>query len=283
MVSDEKYFRIYKGKIATILLLLVILSGCKKRQMPTPIPQMDIDPQFWVRVLLLDDIETCTLKIESSFSITDDPNLQTQLPTARFDQIDAPMKIQLVNGQITIGGRPFMNDELIVYPDEPYIFNLDGQYYRGKLKLLINPESGSFDAINLVPPEAYLAGVVGAEMPDYWEPEALKAQATASRTYCLYIKKRFGKNRNWDVRNTEAHQVYLGVKAETGQVWDAVNKTYGQVLVCKDSSGIEDIFPAYYSSVCGGYTENSKHVFGDSFEALVSVACPYCKAVARPH
>jgi stage II sporulation protein D len=85
------------------------------------------------------------------------------------------------------------------------------------------------------------------------------------------------------VRNTEAHQVYLGVKAESRQVWDVVNKTYGEVLVCKDSAGNEDIFPAYYSSVCGGYTENSKHVFGDSFETLVSVACPYCKDVARSH
>ena len=141
---------------------------------------MDVEPRYWVRVLLLDDIETCVLKIESSFSITDDPNLETQLPTARFDKIDAPIKVQLVNGQITIGGRAFMNDEVIVYPDEPYMFNLDGQDYRGKLKLLINSESGSFDAINLVPPEAYLAGVVGAEMPDYWEPEALKAQALAS-------------------------------------------------------------------------------------------------------
>ena len=59
---------------------------------------MDIEPQFWVRVLLLDNVEACTLKIESSFSITDDRNLQTQLPTARFDQIDAPISIQLKRG-----------------------------------------------------------------------------------------------------------------------------------------------------------------------------------------
>jgi len=71
---------------------------------------MDIEPQFWVKVLLLDNVEACTLKIASSFSITDDPNLQTLLRTAHFDQIDAPMSIQLINGEITIGGRPFMND-----------------------------------------------------------------------------------------------------------------------------------------------------------------------------
>ena len=279
---NKRHIRESKGKIATILVLLVLLSGCKKRQVPRAIPQMDIDPQFWVRVLLLDDIESCSLKIESSFSITDDPNLQTQLVTARFDQIEAAMKIEPVNGQITIGGRPFMSDEVVVYPDEPYIFNLNGQDYRGKLELLINPESGSFDAINLVPPEAYLAGVVGAEMPDHWEPEALKAQAIAARTYCLYIKKRFGKNRKWDMRKTAAHQVYRGVREESTEVWNSVNQTKGQVLVCTHTDGAEDIFPTYYSSICGGHTENSMNVFGDSFEPLIGVPCPYCRKVAKP-
>jgi stage II sporulation protein D len=244
---------------------------------------MDIEPQFWVKVLLLDNVEACTLKIASSFSITDDPNLQTLLPTARFDQIDAPISIQLINGEITIGGRPFMNDEVIIFPDEPYIFNLNGDAYRGKLKLIIKPDGGSFDAINLVPPDAYLAGVVGAEMPSYWEPEALKAQAIAARTYCFYIKKRFGSNRKWDMRKTAAHQVYRGVSAESTQIWDAVNQTKGQVLVCKQNDGTENIFPTYYSSTCGGHTENSKNVFGDSFEPLIGVPCPYCKNVARPN
>jgi len=282
IVSDKKYIHIYNGKIA-ILLLLAILSGCKRQQVPIQTPQMDIDPQFWVRVLLLDDIETCTLKMESSFSITDDPNLQTQLPTAHFDKIETPIGIRLVNGQISIGGRVFMNEEVIVYPDEPYIFNLNGQYYRGKLKLFIDPESGSFDAINLVPPEAYLAGVVGAEMPTYWEPEALKAHTIAARTYCLYIKKRFGENRNWDIRKTAAHQVYRGVRAESTEVWNSVNQTRGQVLVCKQTEGTEEIFPAYYSSICGGHTENSINAFGDSFEPLIGVPCPYCKNVAKPN
>ena len=268
--------------LAAILLLLITLNGCKTRKLITPTPQIDIEPQFWVRVLLLDNVEACTLEIESSFSITDDPNLQTQLPTARFDQIDAPMSIRLINGEITIGGRPFMNDEIIIFPDEPYIFKLNGNGYRGKLKLIINPDGGSFDAINIVPPDAYLAGVVGAEMPSYWEPEALKAQAIAARTYCFYIKKRFGGNRKWDMKKTAAHQVYRGISAEFTQIWNIVNQTKGQVLVCKQSDGTEDIFPTYYSSVCGGHTENSKNVFGDSFEPLIGVPCPYCKSVAKP-
>ncbi len=267
-------------KIAIPFLFLIILSGCKARQLERPTPQMDIEPQFWIRVLLLDDVNDCQLKTRSPFSVSTSDN-----PTAairHFGQVNAAMSVSLSGGRITIGSQQFAGNEVIISPDEPYIFNLNGDDYRGKLKLITNPEDKSFDAVNLVPLEPYLAGVVGAEMPSYWEPEALKAQAVASRTYCLHIKKRFGSNRRWDVRRTQANQVYLGVKAESAQVWDAVNKTYGQVLVCKGADGTEDIFPAYYSSVCGGYTENSENVFGDSFEALVSVACPYCKDVAKP-
>ena len=261
------------------LLWLIILSGCKARQLARPTPQMDIEPQFWIRVLLLDSARSCTLKVASSFAVLD---AQTQTTEAYFNQSDAPANITISAGRIAISGRAFTGEQIIILPDRPHIFNLNGDDYRGKLKLILNPNSNSFDAINLVPLEPYLAGVVGAEMPNYWEPAALKAQAIAARTYCLYIKKHFGGKRTWDVRKTAANQVYLGVAAESAQIWDAVNQTQGQVLVCKQTDGTEGLFPAYYSSTCGGHTENSKHVFGDSFEPLVGVPCPYCRNVAKP-
>ena len=240
---------------------------------------MDIKPQFWIRVLLLDNIRACTLKTSSPFAVL---HPQTQTREARFDQVDVPISIDISAGRISIAGRSFTNNEVIILPDNPHIFNLNGKDYRGKLKLTLNPDGNSFDAVNLVPLEPYLAGVVGAEMPDYWKPAALKAQAIAARTYCLYIKNRFGNKRNWDVRKTQANQVYLGVGAESAQIWNVVNQTQGQVLVCKQTDGTEDIFPAYYSSTCGGHTEDSSKVFGDSFEPLVGVPCPYCKNTAKP-
>jgi len=244
---------------------------------------MDIEPQYWVRVLLLDDINNCTLKISSAFSITNgDPNVQTQTPAVSFDRMDSPVHMQSTYEGISIAGRTYTDEQIIITPNDPYIFNLNGSEYRGKLKLIINTDGSSFDAINLVPLESYLAGVTGAEMPNYWEPEALKAQAIAARTYCLYIKKRFGRNRNWDVGKTAAHQVYLGLGVESAAVWNAVNQTIGMILVCKQADGTEDIFPAYYSSTCGGHTENSDNVFSESFKPLIGVPCPYCKDVAKP-
>ena len=201
---------------------------------------------------------------------------------AHFGRTDEPINIRVTDAGITIAGQIINGNDLILQPDDPYIFNLNGKDYRGKLRLMIHPDGSSFDAINLVPPEPYLAGVVGAEMPDYWEIEALRAQAIAARTYCFYIKERFGANRDWDMRQTAAHQVYRGVSAESAQVWKAVNQTRSQVLVCRQADGTEGIFPAYYSSTCGGYTENSENVFGDSFGPLTGVACPYCQNVAKP-
>lgn len=263
---------------AVFLLWLIILGGCKGRHLGRTTPQMDMDPQFWIRVLLLGGAQSCTLKIDSSFAVLD---AQTQTVEAYIDQKDEPMEVTITGCRIAIAGRPFAGEQIIISPDEPYIFKLDGTDYRGELKLILNPDSNSFSAVNLVPLEPYLAGVISAEMPNYWEPEALKAQAIAARTYCLYIKKRFGSGRNWDVTKTQANQRYLGVAAESTQVWNAINLTYGQVLVCEQTDGSTGLFPAYYSSSCGGHTENSKNVFGDSFPPLVGVSCAYCEEVAK--
>ncbi|MDD5010986.1 MAG: SpoIID/LytB domain-containing protein, partial [Phycisphaerae bacterium] len=124
-------------------------------------------------------------------------------------------------------------------------------------------------------------GVVAAEMPSYWDAEALKAQTIAARTYCLYIKSKFGKNRSWDVRATQANQVYKGVLAETVRTTNAVNGTAGMVLCCEQETGCE-LFGAYYSSVCGGHTENSENVFGDKVAPLKGVECPYCSEITKP-
>lgn len=282
-ISSQKFsFRVLIGQTAILLFLVALASGCKERQIVTPTPQMDVAPEYWVRVLLLDDVNNCVLEIPSAFSVNKgEPNLQKQVEPGDFGKSDGPIDIQLIDSEITISGRTFTNEQIIISPDEPHIFSLNGRDYRGKLKLITNSVGSSFDAVNVVPIESYLAGVTGAEMPNYWEPEALKAQVIAARTYCLYTKKRFGGNRNWDVGKTAAHQVYRGISAESAAIWNAVNQTKGMVLTCKQSDGKEDIFPAYYSSTCGGHTENSKNVFGDSFKPLAGVPCPYCQDVAK--
>lgn len=261
-------------------------------------------PQFRVRVLLLNDATACTLEFASPFDVTCvTPDSNSQLPQGMAKPTQqklsenlgappggrGPVPVTISAGKISIAGQPFDANEVTISPKEPHVFTLNGSDYRGTLKLILDPNGESFDAVNHIPLESYLAGVIGAEMPDYWEPQALKAQTIAARTYCLYIKKRFGADRAWDLSKTQAHQVYRGIDAESTQIWNAVNQTEGMVLVCKQAppgalgaDAADDIFPAYYSSTCGGHTENSENVFGDSYEPLAGVPCPYCQDVARP-
>lgn len=274
-----------------IVGMAVLFHGCEAREIRRPTPQMDVVSQFWVRVLLTANATECTLKAPSILR-AHRAGLSDATGIAEYGSEPLPdvTTVAVSGGRLTLAGSALPWNEVIINPEHPHIINLNGSDYRGKVHLILNADGRTFDIINLVPLEPYLAGVVGAEMPDYWEPEALKAQAVAARTYCLYIKNRFGVNRRWDVSRTQASQVYLGVGGESAQTWNVVNSTYGKVLVSKRSDsgssvgggiGTAGLFPTYYSSVCGGHTEDSERVFGDSFEPLHGVACPYCKDVAK--
>jgi stage II sporulation protein D len=240
---------------------------------------MEAGEDSWIRVLLSGEVVECSVGSVSGLRLLEAESRGT---AGRLEVSALPTKAEICGGGISVGGEKFSSGEVLVIPDEPHIFSVDGRNYRGKLKLRLNSDGNSFSVINIVPVEPYLAGVVGAEMPSYWEPAALEAQAVAARTYCLYIKKRFGGGRGWDVQRTQASQVYNGVSSESAQVWRAVSKTWGRVLVCEGARGQEEIFPSYYSSTCGGHTEGSEGVFGKSCEALVGRVCSYCMYVAKP-
>ncbi|MBN2591328.1 MAG: SpoIID/LytB domain-containing protein [Sedimentisphaerales bacterium] len=274
------FSRFFKFAIIFIILLLVN-TGCNKRKPETPTPDIQINEQYWIRVLLLNNIQQCSIQIESHFSIKEENRVQNSKSKKDYKPLKEPVIVQIIDGQINIAKQNYPSNQIIISPKDPYIFSLNGKSYRGKVRLIAKSDANSFDVINLVPLESYIAGVAGAEMPDYWEPEALKCQAIAARTYCLFIKKRFGENRTWDLNKTAAHQVYLGMEAESPAVWQAVNETHGIVLTCRQPDGTEDIFPTYYSSACGGHTEDSENVFGDSYESLKGVPCTYCKDVAK--
>jgi stage II sporulation protein D len=266
-----------------MLLLVGAIGACRGKNDMGPAAAVDAGPEQILRVLLLNNARDCRLAVNSPFEATLEAdsgggNAQKR----RFQSIERDLEIAMSDGTIRIGCERIEGKEILIEPDGADFFSLNGTDYRGTLRLVVNEGGDSFDAVNYIGLESYLAGVVGAEMPNYWEPEALKAQTIAARTYCLYIKKRFGSQRSWDLGKTQAHQVYRGMEAESPQVRSAVNNTKGKVLVCRQDDAGEGIFPCYYCSACGGHTENSKHVFGDSFAPLVGVACPYCMDAARP-
>lgn len=259
-----------------VFLLAWTFVGCWKRQVEYPSVSVTKVKKPDIRVLLFEKINKCTLKSAAGFSAGDDKSNAV----AHFISENTPVTVSVDNGQLKIGTSRFSGD-IRITPDNNYVMAVNDNYYRGSFRIKLSDDRNSLMVINILDVESYLAGVVGAEMPSYWQSEALKTQAVAARTYCLYIAKKFGTKRQWDVRATQANQVYRGLAAERITVRDAVRQTEGMVLLCIHPNGTRDIFPTYYSSTCGGHTENSENVFGDSFAPLSGVDCPYCIKVAR--
>jgi stage II sporulation protein D len=143
--------------------------------------------------------------------------------------------------------------------------------YRGALELRV--ADGALEAVNAVDLEYYLLGVVGAEMPAYFDGEALAAQAVASRTFALYsLRRALQAGRSPVFRANTGFQVYKGVAAETRSVRKAVAKTRGQALHWQGA-----LFSSYFHSTCGGRTANVGDAIGDApLQALSGVACGGC-------
>lgn len=163
----------------------------------------------------------------------------------------------------------------------PVRFN--GKPYRGKIEVFVNSR-GSLTVVNAVPLEEYLRGVVPNEL-SLPALEAQKAQAVAARTYTVANIGQFGAQ-GFDLLPTVRSQVYRGYSSETSIGTQAVNETRGLVATYKGKPII-----AYYTSTCGGRTENSENIFDHNEPYLRGVECslegrkhfePFLIKTARP-
>lgn len=155
---------------------------------------------------------------------------------------------------------------------EKSFLSYNGRPYRGLFILRAAPKGVVL--VNVLNLEDYLKGVIPGEMsPDrYAEPEALKAQAVAARTYAVKNLGRF-RALGYDLVDTPRSQVYGGLGAEHPLGNRAVEETSGQVLKYGGR-----LINALYTSTCGGRTEAVENVFGGPPEPyLKSVECAYEK------
>ncbi len=132
-------------------------------------------------------------------------------------------------------------------------------------------DDGAVRAVVTLGLEEYLVGVVPNEMPASWSPEALKAQAVASRTYALYqIRTRTAKD--FDVHRSVKSQVWKPSLRHDPRAVMAVNATRGVVMTENYR-----IFPAHFHSRCGGRTARARFVWlNTDLTALTGVGCEYC-------
>ncbi|HEX8849449.1 MAG TPA: SpoIID/LytB domain-containing protein [Gemmatimonadaceae bacterium] len=144
---------------------------------------------------------------------------------------------------------------------------IEGDPYRGVGEVRLN-SAGTLAAINELPIEDYLLGVVPRELGPIAYPylEALKAQAVAARTYAY---ANLGKRRNdgYDLTATTSDQVYGGKGDEYPLSSQAVTETAGVVATYEGK-----LIEALYSSTSGGFTANSEDVYN-------SAPVPYLRGV----
>src|SRR5690606_13919639 len=97
--------------------------------------------------------------------------------------------------------------------------------------------------------------------------EAQKAQAIAARTYAVANINGYSAQ-GFDMVPTVWSQVYKGVSIETPMGTRAVRETAGQIAMY-DGKPIM----AYFTSTCGGRTENSENIFDHAEPYLRGVEC----------
>ncbi len=141
--------------------------------------------------------------------------------------------------------------------------------YRGALEVVPTAsDSGALNAINAVPVDQYVKGVVANESPASWPLAALQAQAVAARSYALSTQV---DGNGFGLYDDTRSQVYEGIGSEAARTNQATKLTKGQVVIYGGR-----IAQTFFSACSGGHTESIQNVFfGPPVPYLVGVPDPY--------
>jgi len=247
------------------------LGGCQAKQKPQRTFEK-VDTR--IRVRLLSAGNPVVVSTAGSCRLVD----QTDRQVAGLGG-KRRVKIENLGGRIAVNGQVHegMQCLRIIPADQGCRLAVDGRPYRGELWVYKLGSSGLM-TVNVVQVEQYLKGVLAAELPARFHRRAYEAQAIAARTYALYQKMTLGKGRLYDVVDTEGSQVYRGRVAENAKAVAAVQATLGIVLTFDSGDGAK-IFCPYYSSTCGGWTQDATNVKNvKRIKPLAGgVRCDYCR------
>jgi len=199
--------------------------------------------------------------------ILGDPQVKGVFPgPLRVKVVGAPPvdQVSVALGGVPVPLPPGMGQERgPAIPDTGFLW-CKGYRYRGEIE--IYRDGQGLTAVNVLPLEEYLYGVVGIEMSPSWPLEALKAQAVAARTYAVGRLGSSGPGSGYDLLDTPVHQAYRGISAEHPNSNAAVEATRGQVLTYRG-----ELARTYYHAASGGHTENVENVWASPVPYLRGV------------
>lgn len=150
------------------------------------------------------------------------------------------------------------------------LFLKDTEYFR-----VYDAETNN---ITEMPKNEYIFGVVAAEMPALYHPEALKAQAVAAYTFAL-TRKAENKNNKYDITTASStDQSFISKEAATlkwgedapvyiEKIEKAIAETENLVLTYNGKP-----ITAVYHAISSGKTESSADIWGVELPYLIPVA-----------
>ena len=230
-----------------------------------------------IRVLLLEDVNEAEIAISQPYSISNSdstvelvqgivlPNSKIRLESGKFliEPVTSPGILKELGSVIETDG-----EIRIASRSDGGFIALNKTKYLGKL-LFIPQSKDRFTVLEEIGIEEYLPGVVGSEIPERWQDDAIFAQVVAARSYVVYQKKINGNSR-FDIGKLGL--AYNGSFTNQLKINEIVAKTRGVVMVYDWG-----ILPGYFHSTCGGHTEDINMVFGlKSIPPLSGVSCGYC-------
>ncbi|MDQ2678538.1 MAG: SpoIID/LytB domain-containing protein [Actinomycetota bacterium] len=148
-------------------------------------------------------------------------------------------------------------------------------FHYGRVVVRIDQAGGLRAIVENLTMSQYLYGL--GEMSSSWPIEAIKAQATASRTFAEK-KLAGGRTADYDLLGTVLHQAYTGTRHEDARWRAAVDTTAGHVVTYNGS-----LIDAVYSASSGGHTENSEIVWVSAVPYLRGKPDPYDEVASNPH
>ena len=158
-----------------------------------------------------------------------------------------------------------------VIPKREASLSLEGRRFRGIVDILRQSDM-TLLVVNHIDIEKYLYGVLPHEVPRAWPDKMLEIQAILARSYALFKKMEHRKD-DYDLTATVLSQRYGGREEEQRRTQRAVDQTAGKVVTYQGT-----LFPTFYHSTCGGYTEDAvvANLWKRKLAPLGGVRCSYC-------
>jgi len=170
-------------------------------------------------------------------------------------------RIDLIAADSGLPGSPtegLPDRALFEAADGEAVFAIGAQRYRGNLEIVL-ADPDRLHAVNALPMEAYVAGMLQAEMSTSWPDPALEAQAVAGRSYAYAHKLRGHSEADgllrYDLTDGGRDPTYRGTGRGGRKIGWAVEDTRGLVLT---AFGVP--FTAHFHASSGGHSASVEDI-----------------------